>query len=79
MAMTKQDFEALASAIRETHNGDKRTANYKAAVRVVNSLLPHLRSSNRAFDSERFIQACGLAVKASTHNVMFDERFALCA
>jgi ATP-dependent Lon protease len=34
----------------------------KAAARVVNNLLPHLRSVNAAFDDERFILACGLDV-----------------
>lgn len=79
MAMMKQDFEALAGAIKATHNGSKRTANYKSAVAVVNKLLPYLRSSNRAFDNDRFIKACGLDVKVPTYNAVFDERFALCA
>lgn len=62
MSMTRRDFEALAQAIKSAHSGDRRTADYKAAVRVVNNLLPHLRSVNGAFDDHPFIQACGLKV-----------------
>lgn len=80
MSMTKRDFEALASAIKSSHSGNRRTADYKAAVRVVNNLLPHLRSVNAAFDDERFILACGMQVAPPTMiGQTFDERFALCA
>ena len=79
MSMTKRDFEALARAIKESHSGDRRTADYKAAVRVVNNLLPHLRSVNAAFDDERFILACGLAVATDYSHSIADHRFILCA
>lgn len=80
MSMTKRDFEALASAIKGAHSGNRRTADYKAAVRVVNNLLPHLRSVNAAFDDERFIMACGMQVAPpTTIGQTFDGRFALCA
>ena len=67
MSMTKRDFEALAQAVKDAHSGNRRTADYKAAVRVVNNLLPHLRSVNGAFDDERFIKACGLEVGTVYH------------
>lgn len=85
MSMTKRDFEALASAIKSSHSGNRRTADYKAAVRVVNNLLPHLRSVNAAFDDERFILACGMQVvlvpkaPAPYPFQASDLRFALCA
>lgn len=75
--MQRKDFEALASAIRAAHSGEKRTADYKAATRVVNNLLPHLRSTNAAFDDTRFIKACGLEVAVS--KPAHDPRYALCA
>lgn len=85
MSMTKRDFEALASAIKGAHSGNRRTADYKAAARVVNNLLPHLRSVNAAFDDERFIEACGMQVvlvpktPAPYPFQASDLRFALCA
>ena len=74
MSMTKRDFEALASAIKGAHSG-----NYEAAARVVNNLLPHLRSVNAAFDDERFILACGLDVATDYSHSIADPRFILCA
>lgn len=82
MTMARKDFEALASAVKEAHSGNHFEDDYKCVVRVVNNLLPYLRKSNPAFDNDRFIKACGLALAepaARFTSVTYDERFALSA
>ncbi len=79
MSMTKRDFEALAQALKSAHSGPSARIGRNAAVRVVNNLLPHLRSVNAAFDDERFILACGLDVATDYSHSIADPRFILCA
>lgn len=51
--MTRKDFEAFAAAVRVLPTETERR-------QMAQFLLPILRASNPAFDSARFLQACGL-------------------
>jgi hypothetical protein len=75
MAMSKKDYVAIAAAIHEVHKHRSGKPDFRqAAVEITNQLLPHLRSTDPAFNDAAFIEACGLKVTRFA-----GERFALIA
>ena len=56
--MTRRDFEAIASVIRETHS--EALIDQTAVCVLVAKLQPHLEASNPRFDARRFKLAAGV-------------------
>lgn len=66
MSVTRQDFVAIAEAVKgqrwtiETYS-ERAAANNNALDNVASALANHLASRNPAFDRKRFLKACGVA------------------
>ncbi len=61
MSMTRKDFEAIASIIKEfKQNIDPHLLTTNTYINMmVRDLSNYFKQSNSAFDKERFMKACG--------------------
>jgi hypothetical protein len=57
MNMTRKDYEIIADAIKNSHEGEG--SSRVIAMRIANKLSSHMKEGNPNFNKDKFMKACG--------------------
>jgi hypothetical protein len=56
--MTRKHFQLIAEALNEAYTAEVAPEGIKAVDRAIQAVAARLRSTNDAFDRERFVDVC---------------------